>query len=101
MLFDGALAAGEGFPSESGEDGADHGSYDHNPEVAPSSGVEDCGTERTGGVDRAVVDGYAHDVDEAECKTDGEACEFAESLVGVGCSEHYEDEEEGEEGFDE
>lgn len=58
-----------------------------------------CGAERTGRVDRTVVDRDAHDVDQTEGEADSQAGKLAEAFARVGCAENHEDEEERQQAF--
>ena len=88
--------AGEDYPAEGCDGGANERTYHHDPEIGPCFGASEDGTEGAGGIDGAVVDGDPYDVDQAEGEADGQSGKFAESLTCVGGAEHYEDEEEGE-----
>lgn len=65
-----------------------------------AAGLQRAGPKLRAGIDRAVVDGNAYGVYKAECQTDGETGEFAETFMLVGGTEHHKHEEEGEEALD-
>lgn len=88
--------AGEDYPAEGCDGGANERTYHHDPEIGPCFGASEGGTEGAGGIDGAVVDGDPYDVDQAEGEADGQSGKFAESLTCVGGAEHYEAEAEAD-----
>jgi methionine sulfoxide reductase heme-binding subunit len=75
-VHSGVFSGDEHLPDDPGEDPADQREHDERPELleGPTS-LEDRGREASSGVHRGVVDRDAHQVDEGEHQTDGEAGE--------------------------
>lgn len=72
--------AGEDYPAEGGDGGANERTYHHDPEIGTCFGAPEGGTEGAGGIDGAVVDGDPYDVDQAEGEVDGQSGKFANPL---------------------
>lgn len=94
------FVAEDGFVAHSCKESTHNRAYDHDPEIGHAV-AEEGRTEGACGIDGAIVDGDANDVDEAECETDGCTGEVAGSALGIGGAEDHEDEEEREKAFGE
>lgn len=91
--------------AEAVEQDGESGSYKrpdyHDPEGIPCACTfgEECGAEAASGVDRAVVDCDASNVDQSEADTDCKSGKFSCAFVFVGRGKDDEDEEHGQQHF--
>lgn len=75
---------------------AQQGSDNEEPELCTGlSAVEQCRADAACGVDRCPGDGNAHDVDEHQCKTDGQSGQIACAFLFVCGAQHDKHEDKG------
>ena len=91
-----SLLGRECLPAEGAQNGTDKRRADEYPDVFEGLAAgEDCGTERTGGVDRSAGEVDADKVHQDEAEADGESGEVAGSDFAVSGAEDDQHEKEG------
>jgi len=99
-----AAATAEAFVGQAGEGGTHERGHDEEPQLAagtPAVSVAEEGlAQRASGVDAGVGQRDAHEVDEHQGETDGQAAELAVGVAVVGDAEDDHQEDEGQQGLD-